>query len=95
VSGQGETPFCCVFLAPAWGYLPFLFGTKSIWLGGTSIPRSWLYNFFQKISIYMFYELIYEFNHYPFYLVNGNDLYVVVDEFIFCIHVVSIFCRCI
>jgi hypothetical protein len=52
------------------GDLLLRFGTTSLWLGGMSVPSSWLHNCFKNISVYLFSELIYEFNYCEFYFVN-------------------------
>jgi hypothetical protein len=41
-------------------------------------PKNQVAQFFKKISVYIFSELIYEFNHHAFYSMNVNDLYDVV-----------------
>jgi hypothetical protein len=33
------------------GDLLLIFGTTSLWLGGTSVPSSWLHNYYENIIV--------------------------------------------
>jgi hypothetical protein len=63
------------------------FGTVSLWLGGTSIPSSWLHNSCLKISVYLVVELFTCVIVVHELCVNENDLYVVVMSCLVAFHV--------